>query len=169
MMAPPKRPITAELLKQLECLEQWCIEYRQHHPKNYGTYNAGSVRGLYKPLRDGVIFYSRGWGWRLRKRWQEAIEAKRQELQADQKKISPPSKRRRPGVKPDFSESIPFRRVIRSDLVRVSVQAGPRIIQATWWLLTLECGHQVIRQRKVRDGCPRKCHCDVCAQTWSKL
>jgi hypothetical protein len=28
-----------------------------------------------KPLREGVIFYYQGWGWRVRKGWREAVKA----------------------------------------------------------------------------------------------
>ena len=77
-----KKPSDENLLHQLNRLEKWCIAYREENPRNHGTYRGGVCRDTYKPLRDGIVFYSSGWGWRLRKNWQQAIADKRVELQA---------------------------------------------------------------------------------------
>ena len=55
-----------------------------------------------------------------------------------------------------------FRRVVEMRMTRVAVQMGEAMIMARWWLLRLDCGHEVIRQRKSKAGCPRRCHCDHC-------
>jgi hypothetical protein len=77
-----KKPSNEILLQQLNRLEKWCIAYLEQNPRNHGTYSGGVCRDTYKPLRDGIVFYSSGWGWRLRKNWQQAIAEKRVELQA---------------------------------------------------------------------------------------
>lgn len=76
-----KKPSAKELLFQLRNLEIWCEEYTVRHPRNYGEYVG--LADFYKPLRDGIVFYSSGWGWRLRKNWHETIAQKRAELEAD--------------------------------------------------------------------------------------
>jgi hypothetical protein len=75
-----KTPSNKELLFQLRNLELWCEGYLARHPRNHGEY--ARLTDFYKPLRDGIVFYSSGWGWRLRKDWREAITRKRAELQA---------------------------------------------------------------------------------------
>lgn len=82
-----KKPGNEILLQQLNRLEQWCISYREENPRNNGTYRGGVCRDTYKPLRDGIVFYSSGWGWRLRKNWQQAIAEKRVELQASHDRL----------------------------------------------------------------------------------
>ena len=76
-----KKPGNEILLQQLNRLEQWCNSYHEENPRNNGTYRGGVCRDTYKPLRDGIVFYSSGWGWRLRKNWQQAIAEKRADLQ----------------------------------------------------------------------------------------
>ena len=75
------KPCVRVLLEQLAVLETWCNKYKEQHPQNHGTYSASPIRELYKPLRDGVVFYSSGHGWMLRKNWQESIRTKRAELE----------------------------------------------------------------------------------------
>jgi len=55
-----------------------------------------------------------------------------------------------------------FRRVVEVRMALVAVKAGGALITARWWLLRLECGHEVVRQRKAGVGRPRRCHCEMC-------
>jgi len=77
-----KKPSSKEMLFQLRNLEIWCTEYTKRNPRNYGEY--AGLTDFYKPLRDGIVFYSSGWGWRLRKNWQQTIATKRAELQIEE-------------------------------------------------------------------------------------
>jgi hypothetical protein len=78
--------LTAEQkLKQLEILEKWCLEFDAKQPENYGSYdNIGHI--VDKTIRDGIIFWNTGRGWRLRKNpktWKEVINQKRAEYTAE--------------------------------------------------------------------------------------
>ena len=75
------KPSYQEQLAQLDALKEWCNNYLKNHPTNSGSYSGGLMHIICKPLRDGIVFYSRGWGWRLRIDWQETLEHKREELQ----------------------------------------------------------------------------------------
>lgn len=69
-------------------LKALCEYIAEMEPRRRALTNYGLERGmrngrfLYYPkdidrrLRDGVIFYSTGWGWRLRKEWQMVLEGK---------------------------------------------------------------------------------------------
>lgn len=69
-------------------LKALCEYIEEMEPKRRALTNDGLERGvrngrfIYYPkdidsrLRDGVIFYSTGWGWRLRKMWQMVLEGK---------------------------------------------------------------------------------------------
>jgi hypothetical protein len=80
------KPSVQALLIQLDGLEAWCKQYLNNYPRNSGEYDT-AVTDFYKPLRDGIVFYSNGWGWRLRKNWREAIANKRTGLQDDLKRF----------------------------------------------------------------------------------
>jgi hypothetical protein len=82
-----KKPSNEELLHQLNVLQNWCGSYLDECPRNQGSYRGGVLRGIYKPLRDGIVFYSSGWGWRLRKDWRQVIAHKREELQAEHERL----------------------------------------------------------------------------------
>ena len=78
----------------LEELKKLCEYIEEAEPKRKALSNDALARGarqgrfLYmpmdikKPLRDGVVFYSTGWGWRLRKYWEMSLEGKLQEAEA---------------------------------------------------------------------------------------
>ena len=68
----------AESLAELEKQIEW---YQKTHPTNGGSYSY-SITQVPKPIRDGIFFWSAGWGWRLRKNWQEVLEQRRKELTA---------------------------------------------------------------------------------------
>jgi len=77
------------MLDVLNDLEHLC-EWLEQQPRKAGYVR---VRGIwyvesgyvtlpaYKAVRDGVIFYSSGWGWRLRKDWRATLAAKRAQAQ----------------------------------------------------------------------------------------
>ncbi len=80
-----KRQEKLDLIKLARYLE---LKSGKRHGKYY-TKNAGRYRseimmdqsGAYylissshKWLRDGVLFYSKGWGWRVRKGWREVVK-----------------------------------------------------------------------------------------------
>jgi len=62
-------------LEQLALMKERIDEYLKKHPTNGGDYKP-SFTNFDKTLRDGIVFYSRGWGWRLRKNWQETWQKK---------------------------------------------------------------------------------------------
>lgn len=55
-------------IEQLKLMRQRIEEYLKKHPTNGGDYKP-SFTNFKKELRQGIVFYSRGWGWRLRKNW----------------------------------------------------------------------------------------------------
>jgi len=64
----------------LNALEQAISQYLEQNPTNGGAYGD---RWLFDPvampkhLRDGIIFYSTGWGWRLRNGWQDVLRKRK--------------------------------------------------------------------------------------------
>lgn len=42
------------------------------------------IGNIDKSLRDGVVFYSRGWGWRLRKDWKTTLDSRIKEQESQQ-------------------------------------------------------------------------------------
>jgi len=56
-------------------LDDWINQYLEKHPRNDGQYSRqGYPTSIPKRLRDGVIFWSTGWGWRLRKDWKKTLD-----------------------------------------------------------------------------------------------
>ena len=82
-----KRLTPQEKQDQLNILKRWIEKYTAEHPRNEGEYSWGmrenNLNAIQKPLRDGIVFYSNGWGWRLRKNWREALAAAEQAVQAE--------------------------------------------------------------------------------------
>lgn len=83
-----KKPSIQNLLHQWKLLAKWCAAYIEEDPRNWGTYRGGQLREIYKPLRDGVVFYSSGHGWRLRSDWEQVLAEKQKELQAEYNKLA---------------------------------------------------------------------------------
>ncbi len=77
-----KKITPEQKLEQLARLEKWIEKYLQEHPRNSGEYGFIPERLIDKPQRDGIVFYSGGWGWRLRKNWKEVLEQKKSDLQS---------------------------------------------------------------------------------------
>lgn len=69
----------APLLEQIDMIEERIVEYLKKHPTNSGDYSP-SYTNFDKDLRNGIVFYRQGWGWRLRKGWRETLDTKRQAL-----------------------------------------------------------------------------------------
>jgi hypothetical protein len=80
-----KRQEKLDLIKLARYLElKSGMQGRKHYSKNAGRYRSEVIMDLpgscylldsrYKWLRDGVLFYSRGWGWRVRKDWREVVK-----------------------------------------------------------------------------------------------
>ncbi len=84
-----KKPSVKELLFQLKNPEIWCEEYIVRNPRNYGEYV--NLAAFYKPLRDGIVFYSSAQGWRLRENWRDTIAKKRADLLAEEPHENPDS------------------------------------------------------------------------------
>lgn len=66
-------------IEQLNELKRACEEYLAAYPTNRGAYpayssNLAHFRNIRKDLRDGVVFYSGGWGWRLRREWRKVLD-----------------------------------------------------------------------------------------------
>jgi len=65
---------------QLQLLIEWVMHYREQHPRNHGTYTDTGQKYIDTDIRNGIIFYSNGWGWRLRKNWFEELEKRKAEI-----------------------------------------------------------------------------------------
>lgn len=85
------KTLTAEeKLRQLGILEDWIKDYKFEYPRNSGSYYGSAIRFLHKSIRDGIVFYSGGWGWRLHTEYAQEIERKRHEYQSEiNKAINP--------------------------------------------------------------------------------
>lgn len=71
---------------QIKRLKKWVEKYLKEHGSNSGEYS--HIGGLVdKPLRDGIIFYSTGWGWRMRKNGLEVLEQRMKEIQEEYDKF----------------------------------------------------------------------------------
>ena len=87
--------LTMTDLEQLEALKAICLLIEEKSPKRRAratfVLDTDVKQGLIptipvkikKELRAGVVFYWKGWGWRLRKGWQETLERKIVECQSD--------------------------------------------------------------------------------------
>lgn len=76
-------------LEQIEQLEKMCERIEREQPKRRClssddfrmAYWKGEftthIKNIDKDIRDGVVFYSSGWGWRLRLNWRETLQAKK--------------------------------------------------------------------------------------------
>lgn len=47
-----------------------CVEIETISPQRRASYQV-SFKSIDKNLRDDIVFWSSGWGWRLRKNWRE--------------------------------------------------------------------------------------------------
>lgn len=58
-----------------------------------GTSHAWVLKPKYKPYRDGILFYSRGHGWRVRRQpaWKDVLAEKRKHIPATVKLSDIPS------------------------------------------------------------------------------
>ena len=80
------------ILYQLKAL---CTYVANEEPKRRALTNDALERGIrsgryiYYPkdipreLREGIVFYSSGWGWRLRKNWELVLEGKLAECEGE--------------------------------------------------------------------------------------
>lgn len=70
----------------LKILIEWIVEYNDRHPENHGEYKRYSKYGCNLPttipikIRQGIVFYSRGWGWRLRENYKTVLYDRKKEL-----------------------------------------------------------------------------------------
>lgn len=66
-------------VKEIAVLEALVTYYLNQCPTNSGLYVKGDFdpNKITKSMRDGVFFYSTGWGWRLRKNWQIELEKRK--------------------------------------------------------------------------------------------
>ena len=71
--------MNASPLEQLDLIEQHCSEIEEKYPKRRAAYSP-SFTNFDKELREGIVFYRSGWGWRLNRNWRETLEGKRREL-----------------------------------------------------------------------------------------
>lgn len=62
-------------IEQLTLMRQLIDKYLEAHPTNGGDYKP-SFTNFDRDLRNGIVFYSRGWGWRVRKNWEETWQSK---------------------------------------------------------------------------------------------
>lgn len=67
------------LIEQLELIKKRCEEIEQKYPHRRASYKP-SFTNFDKDLRNGIVFYSSGWGWRLRSNWRETWQKKYDEL-----------------------------------------------------------------------------------------
>jgi len=71
----------------LDALASICDYLEQQSSRCASSQSLERVRGFYlieppyQSLREGVIYHSEGWGWRLRRDWREELAAKRAALQ----------------------------------------------------------------------------------------
>lgn len=71
----------------LDALASICDYLEQQSSRCASNLSLQRVRGFYltdpqyQSLREGVIYHSEGWGWRLRRAWREELAAKRAALQ----------------------------------------------------------------------------------------
>lgn len=77
----------SDRLDQLENLEIVCHHIMREEPRLKAMSNDEIARGtgvimknIDKPLRDGIVFYSSGWGWRLRVGWEDVLKARYDEV-----------------------------------------------------------------------------------------
>ena len=68
-------------IEQLELIKVRCEQIEAKYPKHRAAYNP-SFANFDKDLRAGIVFYSSGWGWRLRRNWREAWQKKMEEAKA---------------------------------------------------------------------------------------
>lgn len=78
---------TEPKIDQLENLEIACHHIIAEEPQRKALSNDEIARGtgvivknIDKRLRDGIIFYSSGWGWRLRIGWEDVLKARYAEV-----------------------------------------------------------------------------------------
>ena len=72
--------------KELEWMDRliaWINEYQKFNPRNRGSYRTTGHMPTIVPihLRKGIIFYSDGRGWRLRKEWQSVLRQRMESLE----------------------------------------------------------------------------------------
>lgn len=83
---PPVQEATTS--SDLDALESICDYLEQQSSRCASSQSLQRVRGFYlidpqyQNLREGVIYHSAGWGWRLRRDWREALATKRAALSA---------------------------------------------------------------------------------------
>ena len=62
-------------VKELGRLRLMIMGYLSEHPNNGGCYKMEfDFGGIKKEFRDGIVFYSSGWGWRLRGDWEKVFQ-----------------------------------------------------------------------------------------------
>lgn len=66
-------------LEQLDLIEQRCNEIEEKYPNRRAAYQP-SFTNFDSELRQGIVMYRPGWGWRLRKDWRLMLNKKRLEL-----------------------------------------------------------------------------------------
>ncbi len=69
-------------LEFMAMLINWINEYREAYPRNTGSYRTAGRMPTIVPihLRRGIIFYSDGRGWQLRKGWQDVLRQRMEDL-----------------------------------------------------------------------------------------
>lgn len=86
-MPQKQETVTTE---HLDALASVCEFVEQQSSRCASDQSLQRVRGHYlidpeyQDIREGVVFYSPGWGWRLRPTWQRELAAKRQAVAATQ-------------------------------------------------------------------------------------
>lgn len=78
-MSVNQAPITADALNDLEALCQW-LNDQPSHASYFPQGQPYLCTEPYTDLRDGVVFWSAGHGWRLHTNWRAALAAKRTAL-----------------------------------------------------------------------------------------
>lgn len=73
IMASKQEMLVQAALMCLNELIQYC-EHLETLPNKCSYTKPPSPFYENKTLRDGILFYSAGWGWRLRKEWRPAIK-----------------------------------------------------------------------------------------------
>jgi len=66
-------------LEQIDLIEQRCNEIEEKYPHRRAAYQP-SFANFDSELRQGIVMYRPGWGWRLRIGWRETLEEKRRQI-----------------------------------------------------------------------------------------
>lgn len=56
----------------------WIDKYREYYQRNEGSYRSAAFIPVH--LRQGILFYRAGYGWRLTKNWQSVLRSRMEGL-----------------------------------------------------------------------------------------